>query len=207
MGVKNRVVRHSSRGIYDIGTLNSILDEGLVCHVAFEDDGAVYNIPMIYVRSGESLFLHCSTGSRIFKRLSSGCQVAVSVTLEDGIVLAKSAYNSSMNYRSATLYGKMSSVTEESRKRDIALALTEKMAKGRWVDCRQPSPQELSVTGMLELPIVEFSSKVRSGPPQDEENDRGLNYWSGVIPLSLSKGKAIGSPDNKNGTETPEYLK
>ncbi len=207
MTLKKNVVRHPDRGHYDRDTLDEILDSGLVCHIAFKDGDSEYNIPMTYAREGNRILIHGSVASRIYRTLASGVQCCLTVTLIDGIVLAKSAYNSSMNYRSASVYGSMRGITETDDKLKAVEAITEKMARGRWYDSRPPSDQELSATGILALDIVDFSSKVRSGPPIDNPEDRDLVYWSGVVPLETVRGNPEGSPDNLPGTKLPEYLK
>lgn len=207
MSARIKVVRHSDRGVYNEETAFSILDEGMVCHVAFMEDGVPYNLPMIYVRIGKFIYLHGSVKSRIYKVLAAGQQACVTVTILDGVVLAKSAYNSSMNYRSTMVYGRMRPVDSNSRKLQVLEGLTEKMMKGRWQDCRRPTEEELKITGILELEIGEFSSKIRNGDPIDNLEDQPLNYWSGVIPLEIVHGEPQSSPDVPAGNTVPDYLR
>lgn len=206
MGVDTIVGRHKERGRYDNGAVYGVLDEALICHVAFILDGFPYNMPMIQVRIGSDLFIHASIKSRFYEILSGGIEACVTATLLDGIVLAKSAYNSSMNYRSALVFGRMAPVTDEAQKRLVAERLTEKIARGRWADCRQPSDDELKATGILRIPIETFSVKIREGPPADNPSDLDLPYWSGVVPVSISKGEPITAPSEKEKIAVPEYL-
>ncbi len=193
MTVKARVRRTPERARYDRETLYGILDEGIVCHASFSDDeGQSYNIPMIYVRNGDILYLHASVKSRIYSELASGRRACVAVTLLDGIVLAKSAFHTSLNYRSAMVFGQMSPVKGREEKLAVSEHLIEKISPDRWNNCRHPSENELKATGFLKLPIDVFSSKVRSGPPEDDPEDDSLEYPSGVIPLRLARGDPVG---------------
>ncbi len=206
MGIDTVVKRHQERGRYDSETLNGILDEALICHVAFSMDNQPYNMPMIPVRIGSDLYLHTSIKSRIYKVLSSGIEACATATLLDGLVLAKSAYNSSMNYRSAIVFGKMSPVTDDRERLAVAKKLTEKIASGRWSDCRHPSEGELKATGFLKLPITKFSAKIRSGPPIDNPEDLKLPFWSGVVPVTTVKGIPETSPVDRGKIDLPGYL-
>lgn len=206
MGIDTVVKRHQERGMYHIDAVQGILDEALICHVAFSIDGVPYNIPMIPIRIRSTLYLHTSIKSRIYETLSRGVAVCIAATILDGLVLAKSAYNSSMNYRSAIVFGKMSPVTETSEKLMAAEKLTEKIAGGRWADCRQPSEGELKATGFLKIPISVFSAKVRTGPPIDNNEDLSLPYWSGVVPVSSAKGEPVTSPADEGKIHCPGYL-
>ena len=203
MDPKITVHRHPDRGHYDRETVNSILDEGFVCHIAFFSEGDVYNLPMTYVRIADSIYVHASNKSRIYSTLSSGARACITVTLLDGIVLAKSVYNNSMNYRSAMILGSFVPVLENEEKMRAAEELTEKLTKGRWDDSRIPSSGELKVTGFLRMPISEFSSKIRSGPPIDNGEDLKLPYWTGIIPLKLQREAPIPSEP----IDTPAYLR
>ncbi len=204
---KTRVGRHPERANYDRETIYSILDEGLVCHVAFYDGGQPFNIPMTYVRIENSLYIHSSNKSRLFSILQSGTSTCVTVTILDGIVLAKSAYSSSMNYRSVMIFGTMQEVKDEREKILITEKLIEKIVPGRWEDCRRPSKEELGATGLLHLKIDEFSAKIRSGQPEENPNDLTAPYWSGVIPISLTTMDPIPSPHNSGNSELPEYMR
>lgn len=206
MGTDTVLKRYAERGRYDAETTNRILDESLICHVAFTVDGIPYNIPMIPLRAGSTLYVHTSVKSRFYAVLSTGVETCITATLLDGLVLAKSAYNSSMNYRSAMIFGRMAPVLAQSEKLMVAEKITEKMAAGRWGDCRQPSQGELKATGILKIPISTFSAKVRSGPPVDNPEDMALPYWSGVIPLALERGNPETAPSDKGKIQEPGYL-
>lgn len=205
-GDKTTIKMHPERSHYDKETIYGILDEGFVCHVAFLNDGQPFNIPMTYVRIGDSLYIHASRKSRLYDELRSGARTCVAVTLLDGIVLAKSAFNSSMNYRSVMIFGTMQEVEDKAEKMEIAEKLIEKMAPGRWEDCRKPSEEEFLVTGFLRMKIEEFSAKVRSGPPKDNPIDLKAPYWSGEIPILLEKGKPVPSSESKDKIGIPDYL-
>ena len=207
MEKKTRVNRHGDRGNYDRETINRILDEGLVCHVAFNDMGQPFNVPMLYVRDGSSIILHASSKSRIYGTLSSGTDLCATVTIMDGIVLAKSAFNSSMNYRSVMIFGNAKPILDTREKIDATRLITEKAVKGRWDDCRQPDSAELKATGFLRIPIVQFSSKVREGPPVEGSLDTDLNYWSGVIPVVQTREKPVTAEPDSGKIQVPEYLK
>lgn len=201
------VNRHKERGKYDLETAYSILDEALFCHAAFLQDGIPYNIPMIHVRIGNLLYIHSSAKSRFYEAIAGGTQVCITATILDALVFAKSAYNSSVNYRSVMVFGKMSPVIEKAEKMTVAEHLIEKMAKGRWFDCRIPNERELNSTGMVKIPITEFSSKVRNGPPVDNHEDQSLPYWSGIIPVRMQFGEPLTSPADTPNQRIPEYLK
>lgn len=206
MGADTVVKRHQERGKYDTETVYGILDEALISHVAFSVDSQPYNMPMIPVRIGSTLYLHTSIKSRFYGILSRGIDTCVAATILDGLVLAKSAYNSSMNYRSAMVFGKMSPVAGSSEKLMAAEKLTEKIMKGRWSDCRQPSEGELRATGFLKIPISVFSAKVRTGPPIDNAEDLSLPHWSGVVPVESARGEPVTSPTDEGKTGCPDYL-
>lgn len=204
---KIKVKRQVDRAKYDRETLDRILDEALVGHVAFQDSGHVFNIPMIFARNGDKILLHSSVKSRIYEVLASGTEVNITVTIVDGIVLAKSAYHSSMNYRSAMVFGETTAILDPDSKMAASKLITEKIAPGRWNDCRKPNVAELKATGFVEVQISEFSSKIRQGPPVDDPADLSLPNWYGVIPVSLSRGIPIGMPEDGKSIEIPEYLK
>jgi nitroimidazol reductase NimA-like FMN-containing flavoprotein (pyridoxamine 5'-phosphate oxidase superfamily) len=180
-----RVKREPQRGRYDRETIDAILDEGLICHLGFEIDGQPFVIPTLYARVGDTLYLHGSAASRALRHLDSGAPVCVTVTLFDGLVLAKSVFNHSVNYRSVVVFGTARAVSDEE-KRDALHALTEQLAPGRWDEVRQPTAQELKATWILALPIDEASAKVRSGGPKDEPEDEKLPFWAGVVPVHLA---------------------
>lgn len=206
MDDRSKVKRHAERGRYDTETVNKILDEGMICHVAFSQDGQMFNIPMIHARSGNSLVLHASIKSRIYEYLATGAEVSITVTLVDGIVLAKSAHHSSLNYRSVVIFGKPFPILGDQEKLAAAHLVVNKIAPGRWEDSRQPTEPELRATGFLNVDINEASAKVREGPPIDDSADLDLPYWTGVIPLNVTRGNPIPAEGSEK-LPKPEYLK
>ena len=201
---RTRVVREPHRGKYDRETVNRILDEGLICHVGFTVDAQPYVIPTIYGRDGNVLYLHGSVASRMLRNLQQGIPVCVTVTLVDGLVLARSVFNHSMNYRSVVILGTATLVDDPAEKVAALRAVSEHILPQRWDDARQPSEKELKVTSVLRIPIEEFSAKVRVGPPIDDEEDYAFPTWAGVIPLELRSGEPIA--DERCAREFPEYL-
>ena len=188
---RTRVVREPHRGAYDRESIYKILDEGLVCHVGFATGGQPYVIPTLFARIGDAIYFHGSAASRMLKGVSEGLAVCVTVTLTDGIVLARSVFNHSMNYRSVVALGKATLVDAPEEKLEALRAFTEKILPGRWKDARQPNEKELKATSILRLPLTEASAKIRQGPPEDDAPDRELPIWAGVIPLQLVPGAPI----------------
>ena len=182
-----RVKREPQRAAYDRETIEAILDEGVLCHIGFEIAGQPYVIPTLHARVGDKLYVHGSAASRMLKHAASGAPVCVTVTLVDGLVLARSVFNHSVNYRSAVVFG-TATLVEGPEKRDALRALTEQLAPGRWDEARQPSEQELKATWILSLPLDEASAKVRVGGPEDEPEDLELPVWAGVVPVHLEAG-------------------
>jgi uncharacterized protein len=193
--VRTAVARHPERGVYDHEVIYRILDEALICHVGFVHDGHPFVIPTIHARSGDTLFVHGSPASRMLKELGEGVDVCVTVTLLDGLVLARSVYNHSMNYRSVLVLGRARLLREPAEKLAALEAVVEHMVPGRWDDARQPTEKELAGTSVLALPLDEASAKVRTGPPSDFEADLELPVWAGVIPVALRIGTPEGPPD------------
>ena len=202
---RTRVVRESDRGVYDRDSLNHILDEGFLCHVGFIVDGQPYVIPTSYGRDGDVLYFHGSAASRMLRNLDRGIPVCVTVTLLDGLVLARSVFNHSMNYRSVVILGTATLISNPEEKLAALLALSEHILPGRWDDSRQPNEKELKATSVLRIPIEEFSAKVRVGPPIDDEPDYTFPTWAGVIPLDMTVGTPI--RDERCQRELPEYLR
>jgi hypothetical protein len=188
---RTRVVREPQRGIYDRETIYKILDEGFVCHVGFSVDGQPYVIPTMFARVGDAIYFHGSAASRMLRGASGGISVCITVTLADGLVLARSVFNHSMNYRSVVALGKATLVNASEEKIAALHAFTEKILPGRWNDARQPNEKELKATSILRLPLTEVSAKVRVGPPEDDAEDYALQVWAGVVPLSLAAGAPI----------------
>jgi uncharacterized protein len=206
---RTRVVREPQRAIYDRDTINQILDEAFLCHVGFvlssNSDFQPYVIPTSYGRNGDVLYIHGSAASRMLRNLDQGVPVCVTVTLLDGLVLARSVFNHSMNYRSVVILGKATLVDDPAEKLAALRALSEHIIPGRWDDSRQPNEKELKATSVLRLPINEFSAKVRVGPAVDDEEDYSFPTWAGVIPLEMKVGAAI--RDDRCEQELPAYLK
>jgi uncharacterized protein len=202
---RTRVVREPQRAVYDRDAVNQILDEAFLCHVGFVADGQPYVIPTSYGRNGDVLYIHGSAASRMLRNLDQGVQVCITVTLLDGLVLARSVFNHSMNYRSVVILGTATLVDDPAEKLVALRALSEHIIPGRWADSRQPNEKELKATSVLRLPIDEFSAKVRVGPPVDDEEDYSFPTWAGVIPLQLTVGAAI--RDERCEQELPAYLK
>ncbi len=201
-----RLVRHPERARYDRRSLDAILDEGLICHLGFVHENRPFVIPTIHAREDDVVYIHGSSASRALRTLKAGIDCCVTVTLLDGLVLARSAFNHSMNYRSAMVLGRATEVTDPGEKELAFGAVVNHVAKDRWTDCRWPTPKEAKATAILRLPIEEWSVKVRSGPPKDDEEDLGLEIWAGVLPLNLVPGDLEPSPDLERGLEPPPYL-
>jgi nitroimidazol reductase NimA-like FMN-containing flavoprotein (pyridoxamine 5'-phosphate oxidase superfamily) len=198
--------RLPNRGVYDRASIHSILDEGLICHVGFVVDGQPYVIPTIHVRVGEQLFFHGSPASRMLRALEQGVEVCVTVTLLDGLVLARSAFHHSMNYRSAVVFGTAMPVASSEEKLRVLRALSDHLIKGRWQEVRSPSPSELKGTLVLSLPIDEASAKVRTGPPVDDGDDYVLPVWAGVLPLKIVAAEPVADTRLPQDIATPAYI-
>jgi uncharacterized protein len=202
---RTRVVRESHRGVYDRETVYKILDEGFLCHIGFVADGQPFVIPTSYGRRDDHLYIHGSAASRMLRNLQKeGSQVCVTVTLLDGLVLARSVFNHSMNYRSVVVLGKAALVDDPAEKLAALRILSEHILPGRWDDSRQPNERELKQTSVLRVPIEEFSAKVRTGPPIDDEEDMSFPTWAGVIPLGMKAGAPIA--DEGLNRAIPDYV-
>jgi uncharacterized protein len=188
---RTRVVREPHRGSFDRETIYKILDEGFVCHVGFSMDGQPYVIPTMFARVGDAIYFHGSAASRMLRGVSSGLAVCVTVTLIDGLVLARSVFNHSMNYRSVVALGSATLVDTAEEKLAALRAFTEKILPGRWNDARQPSEKELKATSILRLPLSEVSAKMRTGAVEDDAEDYALPVWAGVLPLRLAADEAV----------------
>lgn len=204
---RTQVKRLPKRGNYDRETVYAILDAGFVCHVGFSVDGQPYVIPTNYGRSGDTLYLHGSAASRMLRTLSGGVPVSVTVTLVDGLVLARSAFHHSVNYRSVVILGTARLVEDPAEKMEALRIFTEHVMKGRWDDVRRPNEQEMKATSVLALPIEEASAKIRMGGPVDDEEDYALPVWAGVLPLETVAKEPIADPQRKNDLAVPEYIK
>jgi len=182
---RTRVVRESQRAVYDRDEIYKILDDAFVCHVGFTSDSQTYVIPTMFARIGDAIYFHGSAASRMLRNLSSGISVCVTATLADGLVLARSVFNHSMNYRSVVALGVAQLVDSPNEKLEALHAFTEKILPGRWNDARRPNEKELKATSMLRLPLTEISAKVRTGPVEDDAEDYALPVWAGIVPLRL----------------------
>jgi hypothetical protein len=197
--------RLAKRGVYDRNSIYEILDEGFICHVGFAVDGKPVVIPTGYARVENQLYIHGSQASRMLRTLSEGVDICVTVTLVDGLVLARSAFHHSINYRSVVTFGRASLVEDPEIKLAALFAFSEHVIPGRWNEVRAPTPEELKATSVLSLELTEASAKVRTGPPLDDEDDYSLPVWAGVIPLQLASGPAINDPRLPEGTALPSY--
>jgi uncharacterized protein len=177
--------------VYDRATIYQILDEGFVCHAGFSAEGQPFVIPTLYARVGDHIYVHGSAASRMLRGLSSGVPVCITVTLVDGLVLARSVFNHTLNYRSVVVLGQAEAIDEPGEKLRALQAFTEKMIPGRWKDARQPNEKELKATSILKLPLNEVSAKVRTGDVEDDADDYALRIWAGVIPLRLAADPPI----------------
>lgn len=202
---RTRVVREPHRGVYDREIVNQILDEAFLCHIGFVVDSQPYVIPTSYGRYGDVLYVHGSAASRMLRNLSQGIPVCITVTLLDGLVLARSVFNHSMNYRSVVILGTATLVHDPAEKLKALRALSEHILPNRWDDVRQPDDRELKATAALRIPIDEYSAKMRVGPPIDDESDYDFPTWAGVIPTEMT----LGSPlrDERCQREVPDYLR
>ncbi len=179
------VVREPQRAVYDRSVIDAILDEAFVCHVGFTVDSQTFVIPTLFARVGDSIYFHGSAASRMLRNLSDGLSVCITVTLADGLILARSVFNHSMNYRSVVALGVAQLVDAPTEKLEALRAFTEKILPGRWNDARQPNEKELKATSILKLPLTEVSAKVRTGPVEDDLDDYALKVWAGIVPLRL----------------------
>jgi uncharacterized protein len=202
---RTRLVREPHRAVYDRELIYKILDEGFVCHVGFTADGQTFVIPTMYARVGDALYFHGSAASRMLRGVSTGLNVCITVTLADGLVLARSVFNHSMNYRSAVALGNATIVDEADEKLGALRAFTEKILPGRWNDAREPNEKELKATSILRLPLTEISAKVRTGGVEDDAEDYVLPVWAGVVPLRLVADAPLRDERCDPALPTPAY--
>jgi len=203
---RTRVQRLAKRGSYDREIVYRVLDEAFICHAGFVVDGQPYVIPTGYARAGDKLYIHGSAASRMLRTLAEGVQICVTVTLLDGLVLARSAFHHSMNYRSVVILGTARLVEDEKEKWEALRAFTEHVVPGRWNEIRQPNESEMKATTVLCLPLEEVSAKIRTGPPIDEEEDYQLPVWAGVLPLRLTPSAPVVDPRGRPETHCPDYV-
>jgi nitroimidazol reductase NimA-like FMN-containing flavoprotein (pyridoxamine 5'-phosphate oxidase superfamily) len=204
---RTTVKRLPKRANYERESVNAILDEGFICHVGFIVDSRPVVIPTGYGRLGDKLYLHGSAASRMLRALREGIDVCVTVTLVDGLVLARSAFHHSMNYRSVVIFGKAEVLEDEAGKTRALRAFTDHIMRRRWEESRPPTSQELRATLVLALSLDEASAKIRTGPPIDDDEDYSLPVWAGELPLRLATGEAVPDPQLRAGIELPEYIR
>lgn len=202
---RTKLKRIPKRGSFDRETIYQILDEAFICHIGFSVEGQTFVIPTAYGRKDNLLYVHGSAASRMMREMSKGIDVCITVTLVDGLVLARSAFHHSINYRSVVIFGNAEMVTDENEKNDALFAFTEHLIKGRWAEVREPNSKELKGTTVLKLEITEASAKMRTGNPIDDEEDMNLDVWAGVIPLKIQAEKPIDDSLLKEGIAVPDY--
>ena len=203
---RTKVKRLPARGAYDRETIYPILDEGFICHVGFAIEGQPYVIPTGYARIGDDLYIHGSSASRMLRNLSQGVDVCVTVTLVDGLVLARSAFHHSINYRSVVILGKAVLVEDPDEKGKVLEAFTEHVIPRRWPEIRWPNDLELKATSVLKLPIDEASAKVRTGGPKDDDEDYEMNVWAGVVPLGTKVSDPIPDEVLPPDIDVPDHV-
>jgi len=203
---RNRVKRISNNSDYSKETVHAIIDEALFCHLGIIHDGKPVVIPTIHARMSDQIVFHGSNASRLLK-ISNNNEICVTITLLDGLVMARSLFNSSMNYRSAVIFGKGEIIKDHDERMAAFKSITDHIAPGRWNDARQPNNSELKQTSVVRMPIDEASAKISMGPPDDEDEDYALDYWAGVIPINQTYGEPESDPILQEGITIPDYLK
>ena len=203
---RSRLRRLPKRGSHETEIIHAILDAGFLAHVGFQANGQPFVIPTLYGRQGDKLYLHGSAASRMLGELETGVPACVNVTLVDGLVLARSAFHHSMNYRSVVAFGTARKIEEPDQKTRALRTISEHLMAGRWNDVRGPNQKELKATAVLEFAMEEASAKVRTGPPLDDEEDYGLPVWAGILPLALEAKAPVADARLANGSEIPQYL-
>ena len=204
---KTQVRRLPDRGHYDAETIHGILDAAFLAHVGFCIEGQPFVIPTLYGRDGGRLYMHGSAASRMLRELSTGVAACVTVTIVDGLVLARSAFHHSMNYRSVVAFGTARRIEEAESKERALRMISEHLLRGRWNEVRAPHSQELKATSVIEFHLREASAKIRTGPPKDDEEDYALPVWAGVLPLTMVAGQPVADPRLEKTKEAPDYLK
>lgn len=203
----NRVRRLPKRGHYDRATIDPIVDAALICHVGFVQDGQPFVIPTLHARDGETILLHGASTSRMVQHLASGELACLTITHIDGIVLARSVFHHSINYRSAVLFGRAEVIESPEEKQEALARFTERLLPGRWEDARPPNAQELKATGVLRFTIESASAKIRTGPPGDDPEDQDLPVWAGILPLHTRFGTPLPDPQQPADRPLPDYLR
>jgi uncharacterized protein len=203
---RTRLKRLPKRGHFERETINAILDEAFICHVGFVVDEQPYVIPTAFARVENDLYLHGSAASRMLRNLAEGVNVCITVTHVDGLVVARSVFHHSINYRSVVILGNAIPVTDREEKNKALNAITEHIVPGRWADARWPTELELKATSVLKLPIEEASAKIRTGGPVDDVEDYAMPIWAGVLPLHIMTGQPIDDGRLDNGAKPPNYI-
>ncbi|MEZ4674184.1 MAG: pyridoxamine 5'-phosphate oxidase family protein [Caldilineaceae bacterium] len=205
---QNRVRRMPDRGAYDKATIYPIVDSALICHVGLvEETGQPVVIPTLHARHGDEVLLHGATTSRLLKYAATGAPLCITVTHIDGLVLARSVFHHSINYRSAVLFGRGRLIEGETEKMAALAAFTEKLIPGRWADARMPTALELKATAVIAMPIESASAKVRTGPPKDDEEDYALDVWAGIVPIQQHFGMPAADPLLRDEVAVPDYVR
>lgn len=204
---RNQVRRHPERGRYDPAEIYPIVDAALICHVGFVIDGQPYVIPTLHARDGDSILLHGARASRMLQHATAGGELCITVTHIDGLVLARSVFSHSVNYRSALLFGRGRLIEDADEQMQALAAFTERLLPGRWEDARPPSPTELRQTLIVAVAIESASAKIRSGPPKDAADDLELPVWAGVVPFQQAVGAPVPDPQLAAGIALPEYIR
>jgi len=203
---RNEIKRLPKRAKYEKSTIYAIIDEALYCHVGFVEGDQPYVIPTMHARMGDNIILHGSKASRLIRHVQAGNEICIAITLLDGLVLARSAFHHSMNYRSVVIFGRGHAVEKDEEKRAALEALMEHMMPGRWQDIRKPNPMELNATGVVSIPIENASAKIRTGPPIDDEQDEALPIWAGVLPMYHVTSSPQPDPKLGSAVPIPEYM-
>jgi uncharacterized protein len=204
---RTQLRRLPNRGSHDIETIHGILDQAFLAHVGFNVNGQPFVIPTLFGRDGEKLYLHGSAASRMLRELETGVPACLTVTLVDGLVLARSAFHHSMNYRSVVAFGTARKIDDPEKKATALRVISEHLLEGRWADVREPSEKELKATAVLEFTVDEASAKIRTGPPLDDEEDYDLPIWAGIVPMQLTRGTPVSDSRVKPGVEVPRYVR
>jgi len=204
---RSKINRLPSRGFYDKVIINQIIDEALYCHVSFVQKNQPYIIPTIHARMNDRIVLHGAKSSRLLKHIAEGNEVCIAITLMDGLVLARSVFHHSMNYRSVVIFGKGREVKEQKEKLEALKAITTHLIPGRWEDARQPNEKELNATGIVSIKIDEASAKIRTGSPKDDDEDLALPVWAGVIPISQNFNVPENDQKLSKDIVLPDYIR
>ena len=202
-----KVKRLPKRGAYDRATIDAILDEALVCHLGFVHEGRPFVIPTLHARRGDEVLVHGSAASRMLRTLEAGAEVCLTATRIDGLVLARSAFHHSVNYRSVVVLGRARMLQDRDEKAAALEAFTERLVPGRWEHIRWPSAKELKATKVFSLPLDEASAKLRGGPPGDDDEDYAMDTWAGVVPLTVTPGAPEPDPLLRDGIPLPEHVR